>query len=185
MQCPNPLPMTAAWGLPRFDVCTGHATASSTSPAAMGSKKAIHTDIHNNTDTDTDTQQCMRPNLHSQTRTLTITNPPCDIPLRCCFLMGPRTVTRSSLRMLRRVAAFCQPLRPVLLLVSFPRPRSPVVGVLGLCRLRRVPFVRQWCPVVGAPRSCWWLLGSFDCFFCPRTSALWSSTTCFAAFPCA
>ena len=35
--------------------------------------------------------------------------------------------------MLRRVAAFCRPLRPVLLLVSFPRSRSPVVGVLGLC----------------------------------------------------
>ena len=33
--------------------------------------------------------------------------------------------------MLRRVAAFCRPLRPVLLLVSFPRSRSPVVGVLG------------------------------------------------------
>ena len=46
---------------------------------------------------------------------------------------GPWTVTRSSLRMLRRVAAFCRPLRPVLLLVSFPRSRSPVVGVLGLC----------------------------------------------------
>ena len=35
--------------------------------------------------------------------------------------------------MLRWVAAFCRPLRPVLLLVSFPRSRSPVVGVLGLC----------------------------------------------------
>ena len=33
----------------------------------------------------------------------------------------------------RRVAAFCRPLRPVLLLVLFPRSRSPVVGVLGLC----------------------------------------------------
>ena len=33
--------------------------------------------------------------------------------------------------MLRRVAAFCQPLQPVLLLVSFPRSRSPVVGVPG------------------------------------------------------
>ena len=38
--------------------------------------------------------------------------------------------------MLRRVAAFCRLLRPVLLLVSFPRSRSPVVGVLGLCWLR-------------------------------------------------
>ena len=59
--------------------------------------------------------------------------PPCDIPSGCCFFTGPWTVTRSSLRMLRRVAAFCRPLRPVLLLVSFPRLRSPVVGVPGLC----------------------------------------------------
>ena len=59
--------------------------------------------------------------------------PPCDIPSGCCSFTGPWTVTRSSLRMLRRVAAFCRPLRPVLLLVSFPRSRSPVVGVLGLC----------------------------------------------------
>ena len=61
-------------------------------------------------------------------------NPPpplCDIPSGCCSFTGPWTVTRSSLRMLRRVAAFCRPLRPVLLLVSFPRLWSPVVGVLG------------------------------------------------------
>ena len=51
--------------------------------------------------------------------------PPCDIPSGCCFFTGPWTVTRSSLRMLRRVAAFCRPLRPLLLLVSFPRSRSP------------------------------------------------------------
>ena len=68
-------------------------------------------------------------------------DPPCDIPLGCCSFTGPWTVTRSSLRMLRRVAAFCRPLRPVLLLVSFPRSRSPVVGVLGLCWMwRGVPF---------------------------------------------
>ena len=67
--------------------------------------------------------------------------PPCDIPSGCCFFTGPWTVTRSSLRMLRRVAAFCRPLRPVLLLVSFPRSRSPVVGVPGLCWMwRDVPF---------------------------------------------
>ena len=54
-------------------------------------------------------------------------SPLCDIPSGCCFFTGPWTVTRSSLRMLRRVAAFCWPLRPVLLLVSFPRSRSPVV----------------------------------------------------------
>ena len=59
--------------------------------------------------------------------------PLCDIPSGCCSFTGPWTVTRSSLRMLRRVAAFCRPLRPMLLLVSFPRSRSPVVGVLGLC----------------------------------------------------
>ena len=47
--------------------------------------------------------------------------PPCDIPLGCCSFAGPWTVTRSSLRMLRRVAAFCRPLRPVLLRVSFPQ----------------------------------------------------------------
>ena len=52
--------------------------------------------------------------------------PPCVIPSGCCSFSGPWTVTRSSLRMLRRVSAFCRPLRPVLLLVSFPRSRSPV-----------------------------------------------------------
>ena len=68
--------------------------------------------------------------------------PLCDIPSGCCFFMGPWTVTRSSLCILRRVAAFCWLLRPVLLLVLFPHSRSPVVGVLGLCWLWRVPFVR-------------------------------------------
>ena len=53
--------------------------------------------------------------------------PPCDIPSGCCSFTGPWTVTRSSLRMLRRVAAFCRPLRPVLLPVSVLRSRSPVV----------------------------------------------------------
>ena len=52
--------------------------------------------------------------------------------------------------MLRWVAAFCRPLRPVLLLVSFPRSRSSVVGVPGLCWMwHGVPFARQWRPVVG------------------------------------
>ena len=59
--------------------------------------------------------------------------PLCDIPSGCCSFTGQWTVTRSSLRMLRRVAAFCRPLRPVLPLVSFLRSRSPVVGVPGLC----------------------------------------------------
>ena len=76
--------------------------------------------------------------------------PPCDIPSGCCSFTGPWTVTRSSLRMLRRVAAFCRPLRPVLPLVLFPRSRRPVVGVLGLCWMwRDVPFACQRCPVVG------------------------------------
>ena len=66
---------------------------------------------------------------------------PCAIPSGCCFFTGPWIVIRSSLRMLRWVAAFCRPLRPVLLLVSFPRSWSPVVGVLGLCWMwHGVPF---------------------------------------------
>ena len=59
--------------------------------------------------------------------------PLCDIPSGCCSFTGPWTIPRSAPRMLRRVAAFCRPLRLVLLLVSFRRSRSPVVGVLGLC----------------------------------------------------
>ena len=71
--------------------------------------------------------------------------PLCDIPSGCGSFMGPWTVTRSSLRMLRRVAAFCRPLRPVLPLVSFPlvsfpRSRSPVVSVPGLCWMLRGSF---------------------------------------------
>ena len=73
--------------------------------------------------------------------------------------------------MLRRVAAFCWPLWPVLLRVSFPRSRSPVVGVPGLCWMwHGVPFARQWRPVVSVWRLCWLLAGSFDCFCCPRAS---------------
>ena len=91
------------------------------------------------------------------------TPPLCDIPSGCCSFTGPWTVTRSSLRMLRRVATFCRPLRPVLLLVSFPRSRSPVVGMLGLC---------------------WLLPGSFDCFGCPRASVHRPSIACLAVFLC-
>ena len=77
----------------------------------------------------------------------------CDIPSGCCLFTGPWTVARSSLHMLRRVAAFCRPLRPVLLRVSFPRSRSPVVGALGLCWMwQDVPLARQWRPVVGVLR---------------------------------
>ena len=54
---------------------------------------------------------------------------------------------------LRRVAAFCRLLRLVLLLVSLPHLRSPVVGVLGLCWMwHGVPFARQRRPVVGVLR---------------------------------
>ena len=88
--------------------------------------------------------------------------PLCDIPSGRCFLTGPWTVTRSSLRMLRRVAAFCRPLRPVFLLASFSYWRGPGAGVLGLC---------------------WLLWGSFLGLHCPLPSAFWSSTTCLAVFP--
>ena len=81
-------------------------------------------------------------------------DPPCATLSGCCFFTGPWTVTRSSLRMLRRVAAFCRPLRPVLLLVSFPRSQSSVVGVPGLCWMwRDVPFARQRRPIVGVLRD--------------------------------
>ena len=65
-----------------------------------------------------------------------------DISSGCCSFTGPWTVTCSSLRMLRRVAAFCRPLRPVLLLVSFPVRGSQWLvrwGCAGcgmVCRLR-------------------------------------------------
>ena len=73
--------------------------------------------------------------------------PLCDIPSGCCFFMGPWTVTRSSLRMLRRVCAFCRPLWPVLLLVSFSHSRSPVVGVLVLRWMwQDVPFFASAAP---------------------------------------
>ena len=113
-------------------------------------------------------------------------NPPplCDSPSGCCSFTGPWTVTRSSLRMLCRVAAFCRPLQPVLLLVSFPRSRSPAVGVPGLFWMwQDVPFARQRRPVVGVLRMCWLLLGSFDCR-CPRASVHRPSIACLAVFLC-
>ena len=77
--------------------------------------------------------------------------PLCDIPSGCCSFTGPWTVTRSSLRMLCRVIAFCRLLRPVLLLVSFPRSRSPVAATpppLLLCpptpRQRRQKIFLSW-----------------------------------------
>ena len=42
------------------------------------------------------------------------------------------------------------PLRPVLLMVSFLRARNPVIGVPGLCGLRRVPFAV--CALAPPPR---------------------------------
>ena len=56
--------------------------------------------------------------------------PLCDIPSGCYFFTGPWTVTRSSLRMLRRVPAFYRPLRPVLLLVSFAEPSGWCAGAV-------------------------------------------------------
>ena len=84
--------------------------------------------------------------------------PLCDIPSGCSPFTGPWTVTRSSLRMLRRVAAFCRPLQPVLLLVLFPFVEPSIV--LGLCWMwHGVPFARQRRPVIGILRLCWLLLG--------------------------
>ena len=118
-------------------------------------------------------------------RKLRTSIPLCDIPSGCCSFTGPWTVTRSSLRMLRRVATFCRPLWPVLLLVSFPLSRSPVVGVLGLCWMRHgVPFACQRRPIVGVLRMCWLLSGSFDCFCCPHTSVHRPSIACLAVFLC-
>ena len=92
------------------------------------------------------------------------THPLWDIPSGCCFFTGPWTVTRSSLRMLRRGAAFCRSLRPVLLLVSFPRSPSPVVGVPGLGWMwQNVPFAHQRRPAVGVMGTCW-LLGVVQLF---------------------
>ena len=68
--------------------------------------------------------------------------PVCDMPSGCCFFMGPWTATCSPLCVLRRVSAFCRPLRPVFLVVSFPRLRTSVVGAPEPCWLRRVQFVR-------------------------------------------
>ena len=71
-----------------------------------------------------------------------VPRPPCVTFRRVAyFFTGPWAVTRSSLHMLRRVAALCRPLRLVLLLVSCPRSRSPVVGLPGLFWLRQVLVV--------------------------------------------
>ena len=81
--------------------------------------------------------------------------PPCDIPSGCGSFTGPWTVTRSSLRMLRRVAAFCRPLRPVLLLVSFLVFAEPsnwrTGGCAGCCRGCFSVFAAQSTPHSGRP----------------------------------
>ena len=86
-----------------------------------------------------------RENSHT---TLTASEIPlCDIPSGCCSFTGPWTVTRPSLRMLRRVAAFCWPLRPVLLLVSSPRwCAGAVLNVAGAVCASAVPS--SWCTAV-------------------------------------
>ena len=66
-------------------------------------------------------RQARRHGKPKSSSVVTPLTPLCDIPSGCCSVTGPWTVTRSSLRMLRRVAAFCRPLQPVLRLVSFPR----------------------------------------------------------------
>ena len=70
--------------------------------------------------------------------------PLCDIPSGCCFFTGPWTITCSSLRMLRRVAAFCRPLRLVLLLVSFPQCAGAVLDVAG-CAVCTSAAPSCWC----------------------------------------
>ena len=52
------------------------------------------------------------------------------VPSGSHLFMGPSTVTRSSLRMLRRVAVFWRPLRLVLLLVSFAGPSGGCAGAV-------------------------------------------------------
>ena len=93
---------------------------------------------------------------------------------------------------------FCQPLRPVFLLVSRSRQRSPVNGApgvwwlvpeslfctLGLCCLV-LGSSGLGCLVLGSSGLGWLVLGSSAGLRCPIPSALRSSTTRRAAFPCA
>ena len=75
-----------------------------------------------------------------------------DILSGCGFVTGPWTV--SSLRMLRRVATFCRPLRPMVLLVSFPSagPSSwRIGGCAGCCRDRFTVFAAHSSPHPGRP----------------------------------
>ena len=74
------------------------------------------------------------------------TPPLCDIPSGCCSFTGPWTVTLSSLRMWRRVAAFCRPLRPVLL-----RCFSPQHHFLSRWCWDHSSLARSPTPVLGLP----------------------------------
>ena len=62
-------------------------------------------------------------------------NPPplCDIPSGRCSFTGPWTVTRPPSRVLRRIAAFCRPLRPVCLLWCRFRGRGAQWSVCRGC----------------------------------------------------
>ena len=54
--------------------------------------------------------------------------------LVCSFFTGPSTVTRSSLRMLRRVAVFCPPPPPPARELAFIRSHPPPTSVLHSAR---------------------------------------------------
>ena len=63
---------------------------------------------------------------------VSIGSPLCDIPSGC-FFTGPWTVTRSSLRMLRQVAAFCRPLlagAPAGVVSAFAEPSGWCAGAV-------------------------------------------------------
>ena len=101
--------------------------------------------------------------------------PLCAIPSGCCSFTGPWTVTRSSLRMLRWVAAFLSAAAagaPAGVVSAFAEPRRWCVGGCAECG-GMCPFARQRRPIVGVLRMCWLLRGFFDCFLlstrlCPQ-----------------
>ena len=106
--------------------------------------------------------------------------PLCDIPSGCCFFTEAWAVTRSSLRMLRRVAAFCPPLRPVFLLVSFSHWRSPVTGVVLVGVVVGVGVVLRFLrPTL--LRAQVTPLAAFPCACGPTLPTLHASTMCLPA----
>ena len=114
----------------------GRITPTATTLRAMARTKGAQHRLPDSNPTEREQENPPDENSPRKATTLSETPSPrplFDIPSGWCSFTGPWTVTRSSLHMLRWVAAFCRPLQPVLLLVSFPRSRSPVVGVLGLC----------------------------------------------------